>query len=747
MTNDAQRRLVALLGNPNCGKTTLFNAITGAHQHVGNYPGITVEKKEGSYRMDGRELRLVDLPGTYSLTAYSLEELVARDFLVQERPRAVIDIVDASNLERNLYLTLQILELGAPVVIALNMVDAAAQRGIEIDAEELSKRLGFAVVPTVARTGRGRQELLEATFRLMEQGPVWTPLQISYGPDVDPVLNDFEKEILAASFLTDLFPPRWTALKYLEADAQVIERGREADQALSDRMEAVSAQLSEHLQKTLDTYPEAIVADHRYGFISALLKGGVVKRSGETDRLFLSDQIDKVLTNRFLGPVLMMIILYAVYQFTFNYSTIPVNWIAQGFAALGSFAESALPPGPLKSLIISGVIDGVGGVIGFVPLILFMFLAIAFLEDTGYLARVAYMLDRVFRIFGLHGSSVMAFIISGGIAGGCAVPGVMATRTLRSSRERLATLLTAPFMNCGAKLPVFAMLIAAFFPSKRAQMMFLLTLLSWAAALLLAKIIRSTILRGPSTPFLLELPPYRLPTFKGLLIHTWERTWQYIQKAGTIILAISILFWALMAYPSLPAARKALFEQERQAALAELPEEGRSAAQDLGPGPAESSLPAPVAAAREKLRSLEHEEAVAALKYSFAGRVGSSLEILTRWAGFDWRTNVALVSGFAAKELIVSTLGTAYSMGRVKRGEDIPLAGQLASDPAWNPLTAFSLIVFIMLYAPCFATVTCIVKESGAWKWGLFSMVFNTTVAFLLAVAIYQGGRWIGVGP
>jgi len=746
MKNDSERGLIALLGNPNCGKTTLFNAITGAHQHVGNYPGITVEKKEGFYRLNGSELRLVDLPGTYSLTAYSLEELVARDFLVQERPEAVINIVDASNLERNLYLTIQILELGAPVVIALNMMDAAANRGMEINAGELSRRLGLPVVPTVARTGRGKHELLEATGQLMEKNPKWTPLQISYGPDVDPVLNDLEEEIRATSFLTDLFPPRWTALKYLEADVQVIEKGREANPSLSDKMEVIAAHVSEHLEKTLDPYPEAIVADHRYGFISALLKDGVLKRGYDADRLFLSDQIDRVLTNRFLGPILMMLILYVVYQFTFNYSTVPVNWIAAGFAALGNFTESVLPPGPLKSLIISGVIDGLGGVIGFVPLILFMFFAIAFLEDTGYLARVAYMLDRVFRTFGLHGSSVMAFIISGGIAGGCAVPGVMATRTLRSSRERLATLLTAPFMNCGAKLPVFAMLIAAFFPAKQALMMFLLTLLSWTAALLLAKAIRSTILRGPSTPFLLELPPYRLPTFKGLLIHTWERTWQYIRKAGTIILAISILFWALMAFPALPSGEKNLFDQKRQAVLSELPEDLRAAAVGLKMEAGEASLPAPVAAARDTLRALERDEALAALKHSFAGRIGLSLEYVTRWCGFDWRTNVALVSGFAAKELIVSTLGTAYSMGRTKRGEDVPLGGQLASDPLWNPLRAFALIVFIMLYAPCFATVTCIVKESGAWKWGLFSMTFNTAVAFALAAAIYQGGRWIGIG-
>ena len=411
---------------------------------------------------------------------------------------------------------------------------------------------------------------------------VWEPLHISYGPDIDPVLDKMEAQIRSGGFLTDSLPARWTALKYLETDEEVIRKGKEKDPALSGKLEELAEQVSQHLQKTLDSYPEAIIADHRYGFISALLKEGVVKQSHKADRLYLSDQLDRVLTNRFFGPVLMMLIIYAVYKFTFTYSKVPVGWLEAGFSALGRFADSSLPPGPFKSLIVSGVIDGVGGVLGFVPLILFMFFAIAFLEDTGYLARVAYMLDRVFRTFGLHGSSVMAYIISGGIAGGCAVPGVLATRTLRSSRERLATLITAPFMNCGAKLPVFAMLIAAFFPAKEAQVMFLLTVLSWVAALLIAKLIRSTILRGPSTPFLLELPPYRLPTFKGLLIHTWERAWQYIRKAGTIILAISIVFWALMSFPGLPETERKIYDEERASILADAPQGVKESLLDSG---------------------------------------------------------------------------------------------------------------------------------------------------------------------
>jgi len=751
MSDRSGEHLIALAGNPNCGKTTLFNAITGARQHVGNYPGITVEKKEGFYQLNGLQLRLVDLPGTYSLTAYSLEELVARDFLVQERPRVVINIVDASNLERNLYLTLQIMELGIPLVVALNMMDVAAGRGMEIDVEELARRLRVPFVPMVARTGKGKSGLLEAAAELAERNPSWEPLYISYGPDIDPVLDDMESEIKAAGFLTGLFPARWTALKYLEGDEQIIKKGSEANSQLSMHLEALAADVTEHLRVTLDSYPEAIIADHRYGFIAALLKGGVVKRTQKADRLYLSDQLDRVLTHRFFGPVIMMFILYLVYQFTFKYSELPVSWLGTGFAALGSFMESVLPPGPVKSLIVSGIIDGVGGIIGFVPLIVFMFLSIALLEDTGYLARVAYMLDRVFRTFGLHGSSVMAYIISGGIAGGCAVPGVMATRTLRSPKERLATLLTAPFMNCGAKLPVFAMLIAAYFPDKHARIMFLLTLLSWTAALLLAKLIRSTILRGPSTPFLLELPPYRLPTFKGLLIHTWERTWQYIRKAGTIILAISILFWALMAFPGLSESDRRTFDEKKQSLLAQFPEDMKQAAlsKDAPTPPKdapENDATAHLAQVREQLQAIDREAAQMSLKSSFAGRIGTALESLSRWSGFDWRTNVALLSGFAAKELIISTLGTAYSLGESKRGQDIPLGDRLAADPRWNPLRAFALIVFIMLYAPCFATVTCIIKEAGSWKWGLFSMTFNTTIAFLMATLVYQGGRWLGLG-
>jgi ferrous iron transport protein B len=396
----------------------------------------------------------------------------------------------------------------------------------------------------------------------------------------------------------------------------------------------------------------------------------------------------------------------------------------------------------LKSLIVSGIIDGVGGVLGFVPLIMFMFFGIAILEDSGYLARVAFMLDRVFRMFGLHGSSVMAFIVSGGIAGGCAVPGVMATRTLKSPRERLATLLTVPFMNCGAKLPVFALLIATFFAQYEAVIMLLITLGAWVGALLVAKLLRTTVIKGASTPFVMELPPYRVPTFKGLAIHTWERTWQYIKKAGTVILGLSIVLWAMMTFPELPDSKVQEFEALRQTEISRAPKE---IAAELSAASDGTELSGPARNLKESLWRVDAAEAEAGLRYSAAGRIGGALEAVSIWAGFDWRTNIALVGGFAAKEVVVSTLGTAYSLGEVDPEQAGSLSETLARDPAWSPLLAVGLIVFTMFYSPCLVSVICISRESGSWKWGAFAMVFNTVLAFLLAVLIFQVGSAFGI--
>jgi ferrous iron transport protein B len=794
-----QRFTIALAGNPNAGKTTVFNAITGARQHIANYPGVTVEKKVGKVLHKGYEIEVVDLPGTYSLTAYSLEELVARRFLVEEKPDLVVNIVDASNLDRNLYLAVQLMELGVPLVIALNMMDVAEVRGILVDPQVLSGLLGVPVVPMVARSNKGVKELLDAVVAASEGDRGWRPLVISYGMDIDQGLKEIEEIINSSQIYDRKYPPGWRALKCMEGDGPILDLLKR-DPPLGERIEIICQNIRTHVLDTLDEEPEGIIADHRYGFIAGITRK-TVRRKIES-RLNLSDKIDRVLTGRILGPVIMILVLYLIYLFTFSASQVPIQWVEIFFDGLKGVMTSILPEGNLRSLIVSGVLDGVGGVLGFVPLIVFMFFTIAIMEDSGYMARVAYMLDRVLRSFGLHGNSVMALIVSGGIAGGCAVPGVLATRTLRDPKERFATLLVVPFMNCGAKLPVFAMLIGAFFSDNQARMMFVLTLLSWGFALFSAKILRSTVLRGPKTPFVMELPPYRVPTLRGLLIHTWERTWYYVKKAGTVILGFSVILWAMMTFPGLSKEERRAFEREQKQAavtflshpavnewvhdereLADLNDrferQGIKSAgtRDVGqdvmlavgkPSPLDDLVAAalhmegkgqPVkeldketleaaglyVAFRQEMADKEIQMQQAAIKATVAGWFGQALEPLTRPLGFDYRINVALVGGFAAKEVVVSTLGTAYSLGDVDPHATGSLSERLAKDPTWTPLLAFTLIIFTMLYVPCFVTLISIRRETS-WMWAGFSMGYNLAAAYLVALIIMQVGLALGLG-
>ncbi|MFP4072141.1 MAG: ferrous iron transport protein B [Desulfovibrionales bacterium] len=720
---------IALAGNPNSGKTTLFNSLTGARQRVGNYPGITVERKEGTVALKDLKAGIVDLPGTYSLSAYSMEELVARQVLVEERPDVVVDVLDTTTLERSLYLAVQLLELGIPTVLALNMMDEVKKKGIRLDSGLLAQILDVPVVETVGRSGVGKEQLLrEAVAFAAKRGGEWSPLTISYGPDLEPVLQEMTAKIEEEGMLVDRFPARWTAVKYMERDEQVMASGLQAAPELHARLEAMVDRIEAHTQATLNTTPDALVADYRYGFITGVLKKGVLERDSSVDRIDITRKMDMVLTHRFLGPAVMLLILYAMFKVTFALAEYPMGWLEGGIGWLAATTETALPEGHLNSLVVSGIIEGVGGVLSFVPLILIMFAMITFLEDLGYMARMAYMLDRVFRIFGLHGCSVMPFVLSGGIAGGCAVPGIMATRTLRSPKEKLATLFTAPFMTCGAKIPVFVLLVAAFFSSHQALVMFLITLTAWTLALLVSLLLRSTLIKGESTPFVMELPPYRLPTLRGIAVHTWDRIWAYIRKAGTVILAISILLWAAMTFPGLPEATVAEFDSSRQAVAAQ----AQSGALD------EEGL-------QERMLSIDRAQAQAEIRYSLAGRVGTVLEPVTSLAGFDWRTNIALVGGVAAKEVIVSTLGTAYALGEVDPEETGGLSSKLASDPQWSALAAVSLILFVLIYSPCFVTVVAMAKESS-WRWAAFSTTFNTALAFGLAVAVYQIGTLLSGG-
>jgi len=783
--------VVALAGNPNAGKTTLFNALTGARQHVGNWPGVTVEKKEGMLRHSGREVHVVDLPGTYSLTAYSIEEIVARNFIVHEAPDVVIDVVDASNLERNLYLAVQLVEMGAKVVMALNMIDVARGRHIDIDVKKLSVLLGLPIVATNGKKRIGIDELLDEAVEKAETPDGANPQRsVNYGTEVEEELGKIEQVLNRSEARLGGLSNRWVALKLLEGDSDISKKVEEL--IGSDSVFPVVEESRDHLTSIFGDPPEIILTDGRYGFISGAVKQSVKVES--SDRVHLSETIDKVLTHRLLGPAFLILVLYLVYMFTFQGSEPLVKYCQAAFKWLGGVTGEALPEGLLRSLVVSGVIDGVGGVLGFTPLIAFMFFAIALLEDTGYMARIAFMLDRVLRGFGLHGASMLALMVAGGMAGGCAVPGIMATRTMKEPKERLATILVAPLMNCGAKLPVYALLIGAFFPDNKVRLMFILTLISWGMVLTAGKIIRSTVLSGPAAPFVLELPPYRVPTLRGLLIHTWERTWLFIKKAGTVLLAVSIVLWAMMAYPPLPEDQVKRFEK-REASLSEalLAEPAVSAVltseKDLeafekfrnefeGAKPEElaeqnprfvalaSALSAskkgkasakpegdPMVAAAKAFEAYSNEKAALEgekqsdrLRQTIGGRIGVALETVFKPLGFDWRTNVALLGGFAAKEVIVATLGTAYSLGEVDPETADSLSEKLSKDPSWSPLMAFTLLLFVMLYNPCIATLVTIRRESGSWRWVIFAMVYTTLLAYGVALIVHTAGTLLKLG-
>ena len=717
---------IALAGNPNCGKTTVFNGYTGARQHVGNYPGVTVDRKEGHITVGDNQVTLVDLPGTYSLTAYSMEELVARRELAAGSVQAVINVVDASALERNMLLTVQMLEMGVPVVLCCNMMDEARAAGIHIDMERLTSLMGIPVMPMVARSGEGLTEAMNVAVQLAKEGKR-NALRISYGSDIDPVLLDMEKRIEDAGLLASKYMPHWVALKMLEADSEILSEVRATNAELFEELDAMRKKAISHVRSTLNTNLESIITDYRYGFIRSLLRDGIVTQDAGKDRLALSDKLDRVLTNALLGPIIMIGVLYLMFQVTFTLGAYPQGWVEDGFKWLGDTCTLLLPEGFAQSLIVDGIIAGVGGVVSFVPLILIMFVLISFMEDSGYMARVAYMMDRIFRFFGLHGASVMPYIIAGGIAGGCAIPGVMATRTLRSPKEKLATLLTLPYMTCGAKLPVFLLLAGAFFPDNAPTVMFLLSVVGWVMALLVARLLRSSIVKGESTPFVMELPPYRMPTLMSLLLHCWERGWMYLKKAGTVLVAISVLIWAAMTFPGLPEDKAAPFEtqisqlEEKLAPLAEGDEARTPIEEELG-----------------NVRNALKEEQLA---FSVAGRLGKAVEPATRPMGFDWRTDIALLAGVAAKEAVVATMGTAYAMGEQDADDPTPLAERLKGDNAWSKATALSLMLFVLLYSPCFVALVVIRQEAGSWGWVAFSILFNTSLAYGVATAAYQIGR------
>jgi len=730
--------IVALAGNPNSGKTTVFNELTGARQHVGNYPGVTVERKEGYCRHGDTELQIVDLPGTYSLTAYSAEELVARNFVIEEKPDVVVDIIDASNLERNLYLAVQLMELGVPLVLAFNMSDMAKARGYEFDIEKLSRFFSAPIVQTVGHKGAGMKELLDAivltatngapklsrkgegspagpvSSRASIRGPRRQVPDLNYGKEIEEELAKIEALIKTNRSVAEKYDSRWAALKLLENDKEM--RAKFASSEVNDQVDRSAS----HIEKMLGEHPETAIAGSRYGFISGACQEAV--RSTIEIRHTMSDRIDSLVTNRVLGLPVFLGLMYLVFHLTFTLGEPPMEWIEGFFGWLGEVVEGWWPEESesiLKSLLADGIIAGVGGVIVFLPNILLLFLAIAILEDSGYMARAAFIMDRLMHKIGLHGKSFIPMLIGFG----CSVPAIMATRTLENRRDRLTTMLVIPLMSCGARLPIYALIIPAFFPETlHAPMLWIIYVIGIVLAVAGAKVLRSTILKGESVPFVMELPPYRMPTLKGVLIHMWERGSLYLKKAGTIILGISILLWLMTTFPGLPDEESARFETARQAI-----ETGNAGEQEKG----------------ERLAAVDNEEEEAALLHSVAGSIGQAMEPILKPMGFDWKIGTALIGAFAAKEVFVAQMGIVYSLGEADE-ESETLREKLRN--TYTPLVGFCIMLFCLISAPCMATIAITKRESNSWRWALFQLGGLTILAYVLTVLVYQSGTLLGIG-
>jgi len=680
---------VALAGNPNSGKTTIFNLLTGARQHVGNYPGVTVEKKEGLCKYNGHEITFVDLPGTYSLTAYTIEEIVSRNFIIEEQPDVVVDIVDASSIERNLYLATQLIEMNVPLILAFNMSDIAEQKGLLFDIEQLSRLFEAPIVPTVGNKGKGKKELLEAIVKTAKKQTHQRTHNISYGEEIEHELTKIEAAITDKEHhLAEKYGSRWSAIKLLEQDDDITEKVR------NHQLIEVVKTSTEHLKSIFGDQPEVVMADRRYGFISGACQETI--RTTVELRHSYSDMIDSVATNRILGLPIFLILMYVVFFLTFKIGQYPMGWLEMFFEWSGRMVAGLWPAGSeswLKSLLVDGVISGVGGVLVFLPNILMLFLAISMLEDSGYMARAAFVMDRIMHKIGLHGKSFIPMLIGFG----CSVPAIMATRILENRRNRLTTIMVIPLMSCGARLTIYALIIPAFFPENlHGPMMWLIYFIGIILAIVCIKVLRLTFFRGETIPFVMELPPYRVPTLKSVYLHMWHRGWLYLKKAGTIILAISILLWFASSYPK-PSAE----------ALENMPDEQ---AQQI---------------------KLEH---------SVIGTLGQAIEPAIKPLGFDWKIGIALIGATAAKEVFVSQLAIVYAVGSENEAAST-LRQQLHAN--YTPLTGFCIMLFCLIYAPCVATIAMTKQETNSWRWAMFQFFSLTILAYIITLAVYQVGSML----
>ncbi|WFE83111.1 ferrous iron transport protein B [Parabacteroides chongii] len=708
---------VALVGNPNCGKTSLFNFASGAHEHVGNYSGVTVDAKEGTFQQDGYTFRIVDLPGTYSLSAYTPEELYVRKHISEEQPDVVINVVDASNLERNLYLTCQLIDMDIRSVIALNMYDELERSGNKFDYKSLSQMIGTPIVPTISRTGFGIEDLFRRVIKVYEEeDPVIRHIHINYGEVLEKGIKNVRSAIKENGNVAKSLSKRYLSIKLLEGDPEIEKFIRTlpgSDTILEERDRNVVK-----IEELLLEDSETAFTNARYGFIS-----GALRETYEQNKIkeATSTQIiDLFVTHKVLGFPIFILFMWIMFEATFRLGAYPMEWIEELVGWIGNFVRGNMSEGPLKDLLVDGIIGGVGGVIVFLPNILILYLFISFMEDSGYMARAAFIMDKIMHKMGLHGKSFIPLVMGFG----CNVPAIMASRTIESRNSRMITMLINPLMSCSARLPVYVLLAGAFFPNNASFILLSLYVCGILLAVVMARLFKRFLFNEEDVPFVMELPPYRMPTAKSIMIHMWEKAKQYLHKMGGVILVASIIIWFLGYFPRHNEMGDAFDQQIAEVENAEL----------------DSKEKTETIAELERLKNMEHQ------KNSYIGTIGQTIQPVLHPLGFDWKMSVSLLTGMAAKEVVVSTLSVLYTG---EEEDSQALSERIKQDldeegnPVFTPLIALSLMLFVLIYFPCIATISAIVNESGSWKWGIFVIVYTCVLAWIVSFVVYQTGSLI----
>lgn len=704
-TFDRERRTinVALIGNPNCGKTSMFNWASGAKEHVGNYSGVTVDAKTGKMDYKGYQFNIVDLPGTYSLSAYSPEELYVRRYLRDEVPDVVINVVDASNLERNLYLTTELIDMDRSMVIALNMYDELEKSKVEFDYESLARMIGVPMVPTVSKTGRGINELFDTIIEVYEgRNEVVRHVHIGFSKDIEEAVKEIQTELKKEANLYQQFSARYLSIKFLENDKEVVSMLKVFPDF--DRLQALRDRLVSRIEEIHKEDIAATIASSKYGFVSGALRETM--STTEKEEAKSTSVIDSIVTSRLFGFPIFFFIMWLMFWATFEIGQYPMDWIDSIVRWIGDMVSTYMPAGPIKDMIVDGIIGGVGGVIVFLPNILILYAFISFMEDSGYMARAAFIMDKVMHKIGLHGKSFIPMVMGFG----CNVPAIIATRTIESKSSRLITILITPFMSCGARLPIYLLLVGAFFPEHASLALLGLYALGIVVAVVTAKLMRKFYFKKDETPFVMELPPYRIPTMKATMRHMWAKGKQYLHKMGGVILVASLIIWALSYFP-----------RPSQEQIAQTQTE----------------------LLQEHIENVD-AATVSATENSYLGHIGKFISPIFEPLGFNWKMTVSLLSGTVAKETVVSTLGVLYNGDA--DSEDTALSERIQQPnpktgrPDFTPLVSVCFLIFVLLYVPCIATVTAVVKETGSWKYGAFTLCYNTFVAWLLAFIVYQVG-------